>query len=102
METPRLGVQLELQLPAYVTATATQDLSRDCDLCHSSQQHRILNPLSKAMGQIGILMETSRIRFCCTPTGPLQGHFKLLFWEFPLWLSGSIHEDSGLIPGLPQ
>ena len=25
MEIPRLGVQLELQLPAYTTATATQD-----------------------------------------------------------------------------
>ena len=28
MEVPRLGVQSELQLPAYATATATRDLSR--------------------------------------------------------------------------
>jgi len=27
MEVPRLGVELELQLPAYATATATPDLS---------------------------------------------------------------------------
>ena len=31
MEVPRLGVESELQLPAYTTATATQDLSRACD-----------------------------------------------------------------------
>ena len=30
---PRLGVELELQLPAY--ATAVQDLSCVCDLHHS-------------------------------------------------------------------
>ena len=28
MDVPRLGVQLELQLPAYTLATATLDLSR--------------------------------------------------------------------------
>ena len=42
MEVPRLRVQLELQLPAYITATATSDPSRSCDLHHSS-----VNPLSK-------------------------------------------------------
>ena len=31
MEVPRLGVELELQLPAYTTATATRDLSHVCD-----------------------------------------------------------------------
>ena len=36
MEVPRLGVKLELQLPAYTTATAISDLSRVCDLRHSS------------------------------------------------------------------
>ena len=48
MEAPRLGVKLELQLPAYTAATATPDLSSICDLHHSSQQRWILNPLSKA------------------------------------------------------
>ena len=46
MEVPRLGVELELQLPA--TAIAMQDLSQVCDLHSRSQQHQILNPLSEA------------------------------------------------------
>ena len=33
MEVPRLGVVLELQLPAYTTATETPDPSRICELC---------------------------------------------------------------------
>ena len=32
MEVPGLGVELELQLPAYARATATPDPSRICDL----------------------------------------------------------------------
>jgi len=48
MEVPRLGVESEPQLPAYTTATATQDVSRVFDLHHSSGQRRILNPLSEA------------------------------------------------------
>ena len=31
MEVPRPGVELELQLPAYATATAAPDLSPICD-----------------------------------------------------------------------
>ena len=48
MEVSRLGVESQLQLLAYTTATATMDLSHICDLCRSLQQHRILNPLSEA------------------------------------------------------
>ena len=36
MEIPRLGVKSELQLLASATATTMQDLSRICDLHHSS------------------------------------------------------------------
>ena len=50
MEVPRLEGELELQLPAYATATATPDLSCICDLHHSSQQHRVPNPLSEWPG----------------------------------------------------
>ena len=32
MEVPKLGVESELQLPAYTTTKAMQDLSRVCDL----------------------------------------------------------------------
>ena len=35
-EVPRLGVKLELQMPATATATAIQDLSHVCHLHHSS------------------------------------------------------------------
>ena len=42
MEVPRLGVDLEPQLPAYTIAMATPDPSCICDLYHSSQQHRSL------------------------------------------------------------
>ena len=46
MEVPRLGVESELQLPAYATATAPLDLSHICDLHHSLQQCQTLTPLS--------------------------------------------------------
>ena len=36
IEVPRLGVELELQLLAYTTATAMSDPSHVCDLLHSS------------------------------------------------------------------
>ena len=45
---PGVGVKSELWLKAYTPATATPDLSRICDLHHSSRQHWILNPLSEA------------------------------------------------------
>jgi len=48
MEVPRLGVELELQLTAYTTATAMWDPRRVCDLHHNSHQYWILNPLGKA------------------------------------------------------
>ena len=48
MEVPRLGIESELQLPAYTTATAMWDLSHVCDLHHSSQKCQILNPVTGA------------------------------------------------------
>ena len=65
MEVPRLGVNLELrQLLAYPTAKATLDLSRVCDLHHSSRHHRLLNPPSRARDPTPILMDTSQIHYC--------------------------------------
>ena len=61
MEVPRLGVELELKLPAYTTVTATRDLSHVCNLYHSSWQRQILNPLSKARDQTCILMDPSQV-----------------------------------------
>ena len=56
IEVPRLGVESELQLLAYTAATASWDPSHICDLQNSSQQQRILNPLSKARDQTHILV----------------------------------------------
>ena len=61
METPRLGVKLDLQLPAYTTATAVRDLSCVCDLHPSSQQCQILNPLSEARDRTCILMDIRQV-----------------------------------------
>ena len=59
MEFPQLGVELELQLPAYTTATAMPDPSHICDLCSSLWQHQILNPGSKTRDWTCTLMDTS-------------------------------------------
>ena len=64
MEVPRLGVESELQLPAYTTATAMQDPSSICDLHCSSWQHQMLNPLSEAGDGTCVLMDTSQVHYC--------------------------------------
>ena len=69
IELPRLGVEWELQLSAYTTATATRDPTHVCDLHHSSGQCQIPDPTGKARDQTHILMDTSWIRFRCSVTG---------------------------------
>ena len=63
LSAPRLGVQSELQMPAYATVTAMPALSHICDPHHSSTQRQIPDTLSKARDQSRILMYTSRIHF---------------------------------------
>ena len=55
---PGQGVESELQLPIYPTATAAPDLSHICNLYHSLWLRQILNPLSEPRDQTGILMDT--------------------------------------------
>jgi len=79
MEVLRLEVKLELQLPAYTTATATQDWSHIFDLHHSLRQRQILNHWARP----GIEPTSSwmLVRFvnCWVTTGTLQhGIFKRL------------------------
>ena len=69
MEISRLGVQSELQLPAYPQLRATQDPSHVCDLHHSSWQRRILIPLTEARDRTRNPVVPSRIRFHCATMG---------------------------------
>ena len=77
MEVRRLGVNSELQLPAYTTATAMQDLSHICDLHHSSRQCQILNRLSEARDQIRILMDASWVNHRATTRTPQVSYFSM-------------------------
>ena len=64
MEVPRLGVEAELQLPAYTTAIVTPDPSHVFDLCPSFRPCWILNPVNEARDRTHILMHTSQV---CKP-----------------------------------
>ena len=61
MEVPRLGGKFEPQMPTYTTATAKWDLSRICNLHHTSWQQQILNPQSEDRDQIHMLMDPSQV-----------------------------------------
>ena len=58
---PQARAELELQPPAYTTATPPP--SCICSLHHSSRQRWIPDPLSEARGQIHILMDPSQVRY---------------------------------------
>ena len=61
-EDPRIGVESELQLPAYSMATAMPE-SHVGDLHQSLWQSWILNPLSEATDQTFIIVDASQIHF---------------------------------------
>ena len=87
MEIPKLGAELELQLPAYATATAaaTWDRSHVCDLYHSSWQQWIFNPLSEARDWTHILMDTSQAHYRWATTGTSHTMFlNLLLTYMPI------------------
>ena len=72
MEVSRLGIELELQLLACATVTATPDPSLIGDLYHSSWQCWILNQLSRARDRAHVLMDTSWVCYCQATTGTLK------------------------------
>ena len=88
-------MELELQLPAYSTATATRDPSLICNLHHSSWQCWILNPLSEARNRTLNLMVPNGICFRCTkmetPRSFFNSHKRLgrnaLFFLMLLYIS---------------
>ena len=82
MEIPSLGVELELQLPAYTIATEMPDPSCVCSLHHSSWQHRIFNPLSEARDQTHNFMVPSQIHFHCITMGTTLFAFLVYFLIF--------------------
>ena len=86
MEVPRLEVELELQLPAYTTATAISDPNHICDLHCSAWQCWILNPLSEARNRTCVLMDTSQIHFHWAMTG----NPRTLFLNF-MFTSSHLH-----------
>ena len=75
LEVPRLGVESELQLLSYSTTTATPDLRCLSNLCCSSLQCWILNPLSKARDHTHILKDTSQV------LNPLSYNGNTSFWK---------------------
>ena len=86
MEVPRLGVKLELQLPAYTSPVAMPDLSPICNLHHSSQQHRSFHPLSEARDGACLLTDTSQFITTELPHNLLKGEKKLKSWPYLLLL----------------
>ena len=62
MEFP--GLEAELELQPYTSATAMLGPSWICGLHHSSWQCWILNPLSEARDQTQIFMNSSQVLNC--------------------------------------
>ena len=92
VEVPRLGVQLELSLPATAMATAMPDPSCICDLHHSSQHCCVPDPVSESRDRTHILMDTSRIHFCCTMGSALFLLILVPYYSKPLsHLPPSLH-----------
>ena len=75
MEVPRLGVESELQVLAYATATATQDPRCICNLRCSLWQYQILNPLNKVRDRTHILMDISQVLNLLSHNGNSQDKF---------------------------
>ena len=86
MEVPRLGINSELQLLVYTTATAIAmpDLNCIFNLYHSSWQRWIPDPLSKARDGTCILLDTRFIHFCCAIMGTPY-ILRLLYTSSRLW-----------------
>ena len=87
MEVPKLGVELELHLLGYTTATATWDPSSICNLHFSSQQHWVFNPLIQDRDWTCILMDASPVHLRWATKGTPYFLF-FLFWPFgSIWSS---------------
>ena len=106
MEVPQLGVELELQLLASATATATPDLSHVYDLCHSSWQHQILHPLSKVRDQTPVLTDNSQVHYLWATMGTPSNFiwwcslvFPTTLWRFFFFLTPFTESQRFFIDG---
>ena len=89
MEVPRLGVKLELQLLASVSATAVQGSKPHLPLTTQLMAMPVLNPLSEARDGTHILMDTSWVCYCWATTETPVPHLLYPFfgwWTFMLLL----------------
>ena len=92
MEVFRLGVESQLQLLTYTTATAVQDLSHVCNLHHTSQQCQIPDTLSTEQGQgLNLNPHGYQQDFCWVTTGTPNTIFKQIL----------LQGDSQLNPSTP-
>ena len=80
IEVPGLGVESELQVLGYTTATATSDLSHTYILCGNLRQHQILNPLSEARDGTYVLTALCRVLTHWATTGTPR---------FKIWIKGN-------------
>ena len=69
MEVPRLGVESELQLPAYTQPQEHGIRAASATYTTADDNAGSLNPLSKARDRTYILVDTSQICFHCTTMG---------------------------------
>ena len=97
------GVELGLQLPAYITATAILDPSRVCDLHYSSRQHQILNPLSETRPGIKPVSSHIIVRFAsAVPQRELQ-HARFLMHDQSCLIMTSLQQKQHKWPtGKPE
>ena len=90
VEITRIGVESELQLSAYATATAPPDPSHVCELCHSSQQCWIRNPLSRP----GIKPTSSWILVGFISTSPQWELSVFCFWWSEVFLCFKLYSSN--------
>ena len=80
MEVPLLGIELELELPSYATATAMHDQSY-MTLHHSSWQLWNFNQMSTARYHTHVLTDSSCVHYLGAMTGTPSISFLLWFEE---------------------
>ena len=86
MELSWLGLESELHLLAYATATSALDLSFACDLHHSSLQCWILKPVKPE-----IEPESSWILVGFVSAAPQQELLFLIFFPENIWTNLNKH-----------